>query len=883
MKIVKPHANVRIEQEIIERLLTPSDKAINETGVRLPNALLGLWASLGYGYQKMYPLSDMKSVNDFIFWWLHYGQNEHPGFRAHINRYLVDVLHTDSRVVQGDHLKQSTSALMDLIYSNRDDLKILYPIDGEHRIASLLEWWYTFGFKEYKIPNFGLSLDLIGVLSEIDPYGDFGYGEQFTKAARYLYQYVGAWRQAYNLFDVPGAIQLMKYVVTEVICSPEELNIFFLPSAIDKLAELTSDFTDFEADGFRHYCLRLCTWGQTAPAQTKDEWWTASGRQKCAKFIDALRGQPRGVQGYLKRHNIAEAHTITKLLESARAATRPTHADNHLTAVLTPDDVPAPAEGSCEETANAALLDTWMKVLAETDAFGSFGYGEQFTGLVRYLYSHVETWRRAWDINVLPGAAELVRHVLLDLENGPDDLLLIFTRDAIERLAVLSNGFRDFYTPGFKQYCFNLSMWAKPLEDLELEAWWETFGHQRCSRFINALALLNAEGPTLTKYLRRELKKGSSINESPSVAMIGYPHGAFGIGEDARLVGKALEMAGLKSEMFMSARKIISASPEFEQYPPVSQYHGSDVTIFCMPAFDTLALLHDFGPYPFTTGYRIGLWQWELQEFPKEAFAAFSLVDEIWTISRHAADSFRKKTTKPVHVIPLPVYSELITPIQRARFGIPEDAFLFGFAFDGASFIARKNPLALIEAFQRAFPKTDESVYLMIKAMNTQNESVWKECLYRADTDARIVIIDEVLSRGEANGLLNTCDCIVSLHRAEGFGRVMAEALYLGKPVVTSRYSGPLDFMSDDTAYLVDGELVDIKSDDYPFWKGNQWFQPEIQLAAEEMRKVRENRAQREAKAAAGRLSIRENYSLEACARFLSERFQTITGAGDQQ
>ncbi|MBU7437400.1 glycosyltransferase family 4 protein [Paraburkholderia fungorum] len=881
--MVNPHAHVRIQQEIVEQLLTPSDKAINDVGARLPNALLGLWASLGYGYQKMYPLNDMESVNDFIFWWLHYGQNEHPGFRAHINRYLVDVLHTDAHVFQGDSLKQSTSALMDLIYSKRDDLKILYPIAAERQKDSFLEWWYTFGFREYKIPNFGLSLDLIGALSEVDLYGDFGYGEQFTKAARYLYQYVGAWRQAYNLFDLPGAIRLIQYVLTEVITSPDDVSIFLLPSAIDDLAALTIDFTNFETDGFKRYCFRLCTWDQATTSKNQDEWWAEFGKKKCAKFIDALRGQPRGVQGYLKRHNIAAGRSVARLLESVRVAATRAHTDNRLTAVPTPEDTPASGKNACDDAANAALLDTWMKALAKTDSFGSFGYGEQFTGFVRYLYSQVETWRRAYDINVLPGAAELVRHIVLDLENGPDDLLLIFTPDAIEGLAAVSNGFRDFHTTVFKQYCFDLSMWGKPVEDVDLQVWWKTLGYERCSRFISALACLNTAGSALAKYLPEELKPCSFTEKGPSVAMIGYPHGAFGIGEDARLVGKALEIAGLKAETFMSARKIISASPEFEKFPPVSQYQGSDVTIFCMPAFDTLALLHDFGPYPFTTGYRIGLWQWELQEFPTEAFAAFSLVDEIWTISHHAARSFRKKTTKPVHVIPLPVYSELITPIQRARFGIPEDAFLFGFAFDGASFIARKNPLALIEAFQRAFPKKDQSVCLMIKAMNTQNESVWKECLYRADTDARIVIIDEVLSRGEANGLLNACDCIVSLHRAEGFGRVMAEALYLGKPVITSRYSGPLDFMSDDTAYLVDGELVDIKSDDYPFWKGNKWFQPEIQLAADEMLKVRENREEREAKAAAGRASIRENYSLEACARFLSDRLQIITGAGDQK
>jgi glycosyltransferase involved in cell wall biosynthesis len=883
MKMLNPHANARIQQKIVEQLLTPSNKAVNDTGARLPNALLGLWASLGYGYQKMYPLSNTESVNDFIFWWLHYGQNEHPGFRKHINLYLVDMFKADTPVAHSNDVGRSTSELIDLIYTKRDDLKILYPIDDERQKDSLLEWWYTFGFREYKIPNFGLSLDLIATLSQVDRYGDFGYGEQFTKAARYLYQWIGAWRQRYNIFDLPGSIKLIRYVLTELVTSADELSVFIIPQAIDNLAELTKDFSDFETCGFKKYCFDFCSWGQPEVSGTADEWWSASGRDQYWKFMEALKGQQTGVKGYIARQNFGSGRAIERLLENVRTVRAQADSTTAISPVQTGDGAPLANDKASDQAALSGLPALWMKAIAETDQYGSFGYGELFTGVTRHLCSSVEAWRRVYDINVLAGAADLLRHVVLDLKNGPDDLLLIYTAEGITALSKLSDGFRDFDTTDFKRYCFDFCMWGNAVEDIELDAWWKTVGRKRCSRFMHALAGLDAATPALGELLNKEQQTEGSSNDALSVSMIGYPHGAFGIGEDARLVGKALEIAGIKSETYMSARKIISASPEFEKFPPVSEYSGSDITIFCMPAFDTLALLHDFGPYPFTTGYRIGLWQWELQDFPTEAIAAFSLVDEIWTISQHAAASFKKKTNKPVYVIPLPIFSELITPVQRSTYGIPEDAFLFGFAFDGASFIARKNPLALIEAFQRAFPKTDKSVYLLIKAMNSQNESVWKECLYRADTDPRIVIIDKVLSRGETNGLLNACDCIVSLHRAEGFGRVMAEALYLGKPVIASRYSGPLDFMSDKTAYLVNGDMVDIKPDDYPFWTGNRWFQPDIQFAAEEMRKVKGNRQEREAKAAAGRISIRANYSLESCAKFLSERFQKFTGAGDQR
>ncbi|MGY6251890.1 glycosyltransferase family 4 protein [Paraburkholderia caledonica] len=865
MKIINPHANARMQQDIVEQLLRPSDKAIDDAGARLPDALLGLWASLGYGYQKMYPLNDQASVNDFVFWWLHWGQKAHPGLRTQINHYLVDVLHRDSHVVDGEPLRQSTSALIDLLYRRRDDLNNVYAVDGEVQVDALLEWWYTFGYREYRIPNFGLSLDLLSTLSGVDAYGDFGYGEQFTKAARYLYQYIGAWRLRFDIHHVDGTIGLIQHIVTDQIRTADDLRVFLLPSALDSLAELTAGFSDFGGAAFRQYCFDFCTWGQPDKPVDFDAWWVSTGEKQCKSFVAALQDQDRGVSGFVYRQCPGERRALTQMIDSAKAAFI---------------DVGASVD---DPVSRVVIPERFAQALNDTEPVGSFGYGPTFTRLVRELYATVDAWRRVYDFNVLGGVTSLLRHVVLELVDGPGDLVLVFHASAIRTLGGLTEGFRTFDTVEFRRYCYDFWMWGQPASESDVNVWWTSTGEARFARFAGALAAFKAATMPIDEYLDERREAIRNQGHAPSVAMIGYPHGAFGIGEDARLVGQALEIAGLTSQTYMSARKIISASPEFETFPPVADYRGADVSIFCMPAFDTLALLHDFGPYPFTTSYRIGLWQWELETFPAEAVAAFSLVDEIWTISQHAARSFRKMTSKPVRVIPLPVSPDIMTPVQRTAYGIPEQAFLFGFAFDGASFIARKNPLALIEAFQRAFPKSDRSVCLLVKAMNSQNESVWKECQYRADTDPRIAIVDQVVSRGEANGLLNACDCIVSLHRAEGFGRVMAEAMYMGKPVVTSRYSGPLDFVSDDTAYLVDGELVDIKPDDYPFWKNNQWFQPDIQAAADAMRRVRDNRDERDAKAAAGRAGIRAHYSLQACAQFISQRFQEIKGAGDQQ
>jgi glycosyltransferase involved in cell wall biosynthesis len=165
----------------------------------------------------------------------------------------------------------------------------------------------------------------------------------------------------------------------------------------------------------------------------------------------------------------------------------------------------------------------------------------------------------------------------------------------------------------------------------------------------------------------------------------------------------------------------------------------------------------------------------------------------------------RRATDKPVVKISTPIDVKLSRVYTRSEFGLPDDRFLFLFSFDFNSFAARKNPEATIRAFQRAFAPSRRDVGLVIKSINGRNKPEGMRTMRDLiGSDDRIAIVDEFFSRDEVSGLQSVVDAYVSLHRAEGLGLGLAESMYLGKPVIGTRYSGNLEFMDDANSCLVD-------------------------------------------------------------------------------
>jgi glycosyltransferase involved in cell wall biosynthesis len=214
---------------------------------------------------------------------------------------------------------------------------------------------------------------------------------------------------------------------------------------------------------------------------------------------------------------------------------------------------------------------------------------------------------------------------------------------------------------------------------------------------------------------------------------------------------------------------------------------------------------------------------------------------------------------------------------HRPDFALGQAGFTFLFLFDWNSFVARKNPAAVVGAFRRAFPESDQNVSLVLKTMMAQPDSHgFRDLCALIEHDPRIRIINEPWSRGRTLGLISVCDAMVSLHRAEGFGRTLAEAMALGTPVIATGWSGNLDFCNGETAAIVPAELVRVEPGAYPFGEGRMWAEPDVQAAATLMQRVRSDEEYRLRLARNGQSWVADHYDIRKVGHRYRERLEAI-------
>jgi glycosyltransferase involved in cell wall biosynthesis len=271
---------------------------------------------------------------------------------------------------------------------------------------------------------------------------------------------------------------------------------------------------------------------------------------------------------------------------------------------------------------------------------------------------------------------------------------------------------------------------------------------------------------------------------------------------------------------------------------------------------------------------RIAVWYWELERIPAEWGPQLGWADEVWAPTRFIADALRKVVTAPVRVMSLGLELPPFTPLPRSHFGLPDDRTLFLFAFDMASRMPRKNPLGLVEAFRRAF-RPDEPAELVIKTSRGHDHPTEFDQLRRACEANGVRLIDSTLPRPELLALMRCCDCFVSLHRSEGLGLGMAEAMLMGKPVIATAYSGNLDFMTADAAYLVRAGRVACGPGVDPYPPDMHWGDPDLQHAAELLRRVYDHPAEATATGARAARHTRDLLSIDAYARRVAEALVT--------
>jgi len=372
-------------------------------------------------------------------------------------------------------------------------------------------------------------------------------------------------------------------------------------------------------------------------------------------------------------------------------------------------------------------------------------------------------------------------------------------------------------------------------------------------------------------------KEAAPQPPQPGVNLVGYANGLLSLGEHMRMTATAFETVGCDIAFVDYRNGARDRRQVAAERVTVAESNRFSVNLFHINADQMLNAYCHFGHGFFQQRYNIGFWAWELDVFPEGWVPAIDFLDEIWAPSRFVQQAVGRTTGRPVTLMPQCVELPAFTRRSRAHFGLPDDAFLFIFAFDFLSYIDRKNPIAAIRAFKEAFPAAAEKAGLVLKVMNGDpRDARWQAMEAEIAGDARIVLINEAMSRAESLALMDCCDSFLSLHRSEGFGRGPAEAMLLGKPVIVTNYSGNTDFTLPDNSFLVDYTLVPVQPGQYVFGEGQVWAEPDVAHAAAHMRLVFEDRARARAVALRGQAHIREILSARGIGAQMMRRLEEL-------
>jgi len=363
----------------------------------------------------------------------------------------------------------------------------------------------------------------------------------------------------------------------------------------------------------------------------------------------------------------------------------------------------------------------------------------------------------------------------------------------------------------------------------------------------------------------------------PGANLIGYAFTESGMGEHVRMSAASFSTTEIPFHVIDFNHGVKSRQLANLEHGELAEKNIHQVNIFHINADQILSAITQKGAEFFSNRFNICYPFWELSQFPKEWVPALRLMDEIWAPTRHVQQAIAEAMDAEVHHMPIAVTLPPFNELPRGHFGLPEDTFVFFCAFDFLSYIHRKNPWAAVQAFVEAFPVKGAQVNLVIKVMNARNEDPeWHKLKHLAQTDSRIILINQTLAKQELLALINVCDSYVSLHRAEGFGLGPVEAMLLEKPAIVTNYSGNTDYSHKDHSCLVDYTLIPIERNQYPFGKGKVWADPSIEHAAWYMKQLYEKPEWGKALGQKARGYILEYHAPDRCGNQYKNRLEAL-------
>jgi glycosyltransferase involved in cell wall biosynthesis/SAM-dependent methyltransferase len=514
-----------------------------------------------------------------------------------------------------------------------------------------------------------------------------------------------------------------------------------------------------------------------------------------------------------------------------------------------------------EGSALAAILDDYGFRLRQRElgrarstdyAYGRFDNGLEISLVHRHLYAGLERDRRARfdDPFRTAGPDSFFTWSITPSANG----LTPFLEQLLREYPVIRDGLSDPYGRDRARFVTRAQGAAAELgydARLANPAAWRTLATQDSTSLDQPIAGAGT---------------GLGVN------VCGYLRSEAGLGTMARGWIRALRAAGIAVGL-RDVSELTIMRTEDTTLGVVDSNTPYDINLVNVNADQHFVVKQFVGDGFFRDHYNIAVWAWELPTFPREWHDRFAEYDEIWAQSTFIAKILGPVSPIPVVYMPPVLTSPLVGSREagRRRLELGPDEFVFLVVFDFASYVERKNPMAAIAAFEQAFP-AEADVRLVIKCVNEHMDRAAFEAMQERAAGRRVSIYSGYWSAQELRDLMAAADAFVSLHRAEGLGLLMAEAMAQGKPVIATGWSGNTDFMTPSNSFLVGYELVELDHDVGPYRAGQVWAEPSVDEAARFMRRLYEDPELARTRGRIAQRDIEQHFSAERVGAAIRQR-----------
>lgn len=328
------------------------------------------------------------------------------------------------------------------------------------------------------------------------------------------------------------------------------------------------------------------------------------------------------------------------------------------------------------------------------------------------------------------------------------------------------------------------------------------------------------------------------------VNLVGHPYIPIGMGEHIRTTTRAMRSVAQAATLTDIFGFTEATTEDHAEFSAVCTQEAGDVNVYHINGNEVEQSLVHLQSKRGWSGYNVIYPLWELPRYPEVWAKQLDKFDEIWAPSKYIFEALKTACKKPVFHMPMACEVKVSQFYNRRYFNIPETAYVFLFFYDLRSFTARKNPHAVVSAFRKTLNKRPyASAHLVIKVNGAdikpdEFKALQKELI---EFGAHVTLIEKIMTSTEVKNLTRCCDSFVSLHRSEGYGFGIAEAMVLGKPVICTGYSGNMDFMDAVVSYAVDYKLINVKEGEYPHYENQVWADPNVEQATQYMVNLLDN------------------------------------------